>query len=208
MHLDVARNFHGDKTVQKLMDMMSFYKLNKFHFHMTDDEGWRIEIPDLPELTGVGAHRGHTLSESECLLPSYGSGSDPKDPTSSGNGFYSRQEFIGLWGYAATRHIEVIPAIDFPGHARAAVRAMEVRYDHFKALGDMAKANEYLLTDWNDTSEYESVQLWKRNVVNIGLDSSYRFIEKVVDELMGMYAEAGVELSTIHVGGDEVPQGA
>ncbi len=208
IHLDVSRNFHGPLTIKKLMDMMSFYKLNKFHFHLTDDEGWRIEIPDLPELTEVGGRRGHTFSETNCLLPSYGSGCDPNDPNSTGNGFYKRQEFIELLRYAHERHIEVIPAIDFPGHARAAVRAMEVRHDRYKATGDMDKANEYLLTDWDDDSEYESVQMWRRNVINIGLPSTYRFISKIVDELILMYEEADVKLSTIHVGGDEVPEGA
>ncbi len=208
MHLDVSRNFHGVKTIKKMMDMISFYKINKFHFHLTDDEGWRIEIPGLPELTEVGGRRGHTYTETECLLPSYGSGSDPNDPTSAGNGFYSRQEFVELLRYAHHRHIEVIPAIDFPGHSWAAVRAMEVRHDRYRALGDMVKANEYLLTDWDDASEYESVQMWRRNVVNIGLQSTYRFIEKIADELLTMYGEADVKLSAIHVGGDEVPPGA
>ena len=208
LHLDVARNFHGVPTIKKLMDMISFYKLNKFHFHLTDDEGWRIEIPDLPELTAIGGRRGHTYSETDCLLPSYGSGWDPDDLESPGNGYYSRQEFIELLKYAHSRHIEVIPAIDFPGHARAAVRAMEVRHDHYQALGEIDKANQYLLTDWEDESEYESVQLWRRNVVNIGLSSTYRFIEKIVDELLAMYAEADVKLSAVHVGGDEVPPGA
>ena len=208
IHLDVSRNFHKPVTIKKLMDMMSFYKLNKFHFHLTDDEGWRIEIPDLPELTEVGARRGHTFSETNCLLPSYGSGCDPNDPNSTGNGFYNRQEFIELLRYAHERHIEVIPAIDLPGHARAAVRAMEIRHDRYKAEGNIDKANEYLLTDWEDTSEYESEQMWRRNVINIGLPSSYRFIAKIVDELILMYEEADVKLSAIHVGGDEVPEGA
>jgi len=208
VHLDVSRNFHGVETIKKLLDMLSFYKINKFHFHLTDDEGWRIEIPDLPELTEVGAKRGHTYSETECLLPSYGSGFDSNDPNSPGNGFYNRQEFITLLRYAHDHHIEVIPAIDFPGHARAAVRAMEVRHNKYRTLGKIDKAEEYLLTDWNDTSEYESVQMWRRNVINIGLPSTYRFIEKIVDELLAMYAEADVKLSTIHIGGDEVPSGS
>ena len=208
MHLDVARNFHDVKTIRKLMDMMSLYKLNKFHFHLTDDEGWRIEIPGLPELTKIGGRRGHTYTETECLLPSYGSGCDPNDNESAGNGYYSREEFVALLRYAHERHIEVIPAIDFPGHARAAVRAMEVRHDHFKAKGDMYKAHEYLLTDWDDTSEYISEQMWRRNVVNIGLSSTYKFVEKIIDELLAMYTEADVKLSAIHIGGDEVPSGA
>ena len=207
MHLDVSRNFHEVKTIKKLLDMMSFYKLNKFHFHLTDDEGWRIEIPGLPELTEIGGRRGHTNTETKCLLPSYGSGFDSNDPKSAGNGFYSRKDFIDLLLYAHQRHIEIIPAIDLPGHARAAVRAMEIRHDHFKVLGDIDKANEYLLTDWDDTSEYESEQMWRQNVVNIGLPSTYRFIEKIIDEIFAMYVDADVKLSAIHIGGDEVPSG-
>ena len=208
VHLDVSRNFHEASTIKKLMNMLSFYKINKFHFHLTDDEGWRVEIPGLPELTEIGSKRGHTYSETECLLPSYGSGFNPNDNNSAGNGFYNRQEFITLLRYAHDHHIEVIPAIDFPGHARAAVRAMEVRHDKYKAIGEIDKANEYLLTDWDDTSEYESVQMWRRNVINIGLSSTYRFIEKIINELLAMYAEADVKLSTIHIGGDEVPAGS
>jgi hexosaminidase len=207
LHLDVGRNFHSIESIRKVLDMMALYKLNKFHFHLTDDEGWRIEIADLPELTQIGGRRGHTMTEKDCLLPSYGSGSDPNDPSSSGNGFYSRQQLIELLQYAHQLHIEVIPAIDFPGHARAAIRAMEARYHHYISLGDTAAAHAYLLTDWEDASVYESVQMWRKNVVNIGMESTYAFIEKVVDELISMYAEAGVALPMVHIGGDEVPEG-
>ena len=74
LHLDVARNFQTRETVEKLLDLMAFYKLNRLHLHLTDDEGWRIEIKQLPELTKVGGHRGHTLDEAENLIPSLGSG--------------------------------------------------------------------------------------------------------------------------------------
>ena len=207
MQLDVGRNFHSVETIKRILDMMALYKLNKLHFHLTDDEGWRIEIPGLPELTDIGGRRGHTYTERECLLPAYGSGPDPDDPNSAGNGYYSREQYIDILRYAHVRHIEVFPAIDFPGHARAAIRAMEVRYELFSEQGEWEKANEYLLTDWYDESIYESVQMWQRNVVNVGLTSTYRFISKVVDELIAMYEEAGVHLTAIHTGGDEVPGG-
>jgi hexosaminidase len=207
MHLDVARNFQHHRTVKKLLKYMSMYKLNKFHFHLTDDEGWRLEIAGLPELTDIGSKRGHTIDETTCLLPSYGSGFDPNDPDSPGNGYYTRSEFIDLLHYAHRHHIEIIPAIDFPGHARAAIRSMEVRYLNYMAHGLEDKANEYLLTDWHDASVYESVQLWRRNVINIALPSTYTFIEKVIDEILSMYHEAGVNITTLHIGGDEVPHG-
>jgi hexosaminidase len=208
IHLDVARNFHNTETIKSLLDYLALYKLNKFHFHLTDDEGWRLEIRGLPELTKIGGRRGHDLSETKCLLPSLGSGFDHSDLLSSGNGYYSRNEFKELIKYANDRHIEVIPAIDLPGHARAAIRAMEVRYDRFIADGNPGKAKEFLLTEWADESDYESVQMWRRNVVNIGLSSTYRFIEKVVDEIIALYSEADVKLTTIHIGGDEVPEGS
>ena len=72
--LGCRRNFQTRETVEKLLDLMAFYKLNRFHLHLTDDEGWRIEIKQLPELTKVGGHRGHTLDEAESLIPSHGSG--------------------------------------------------------------------------------------------------------------------------------------
>lgn len=75
--LDVARNFHKKDAVLRLLDQMAAYKLNKFHFHLSDDEGWRIEIPGLPELTEVGGQRCHDLSETTCLLPQYGGGRTP-----------------------------------------------------------------------------------------------------------------------------------
>jgi hexosaminidase len=78
--LDVARNFHGKQTVFKWLDLMARYKLNKFHFHLTDDEGWRLEIAGLPELTSIGAVRGHSAKPGVRLQPAYGSGPDPKRP--------------------------------------------------------------------------------------------------------------------------------
>ena len=207
MHLDVARNFQPVKSILKLLDLMAMYKLNTFHFHLTDDEGWRLEIPGLPELTTIGSRRGHPTPAMDCLLPSFGSGPDPNDPQSPGNGYYSREEFLVILQYAYRRHIRVIPEIDLPGHARAAIKAMEARYRHFRSLGDMAQATEYSLTDWEDHSTYESVQMWHDNVVDIGLESTFHFIEKVVDEIIEMYREVNISLEGIHIGGDEVPKG-
>jgi len=200
MHLDVARTFHSPAAVKRLLDMMSFYKLNKFHFHLTDDEGWRLEIQELPELTTVGGRRGHTLSEEEHLIPSLGSGPFADPARSRGSGFYTRREFIDILRYARDRHIEVIPEIDLPGHARAAIVAMEARH---RRTG----SNEYRLSDPLDASEYRSVQMFTGNVVDVCLPSTYRFIEVVVANLVEMYREAGVPFRTLHTGGDEVPAG-
>ncbi len=207
MHLDVARNFQSKDAVKKLLDLMARYKLNRFHFHLTDDEGWRLEIRDLPELTEVGSRRGHTLDESDRLFPSYGSGPDPDSPANHGSGFYSRQDFIEILRHARSRHIEVIPELDAPGHARAAIQSMEARALRLRKEGREEEAGRYLLSDPDDRSQYRSAQYWNDNVVNACLDSSYAFLEKVVDEIQVLYREARVPLTAIHVGGDEVPEG-
>ncbi|SDL64147.1 Glycosyl hydrolase family 20, catalytic domain [Pedobacter sp. ok626] len=92
--LDVARNFQTKKEIFKLIDLLALYKLNTLHFHFSDDEGWRLEIPSLPELTAVGAKRGHTIDENNHLRPAYGSGPDPEN--APGSGFYSRLDFIEI----------------------------------------------------------------------------------------------------------------
>jgi hexosaminidase len=181
--------------------------MNRLHFHLVDDEGWRIEIPGLEELTVVGSKRGHSLDESECLHPAYGSGWNPNDPASLGNGYFSRADFIEILQFAAKRHIKVIPEIDIPGHSRAAIKSMNVRYHKYIST-DPAKANEYLLTDFADTSRYVSAQGYNDNTLNAALPSVYRFIEKVVDEIVSMYNDAGLKLDILHLGGDEIPHGA
>lgn len=204
--IDIARNFTTVDNLKKLVDIFASYKMNVLHFHFTDDEAWRLEIPGLEELTAVGSRRGHTTDESRCLYPCYDGGYDP-DAATVGNGHYSREDFIGLLRYAAERHIRVIPEIESPGHARAAIVSMKVRYDKYKET-DPAKAAEYLLSEPEDTSRYASVQYYTDNVINVALPSAYRFMEKVIGELAAMYKEAGVPLTTVHLGGDEVARGA
>jgi hexosaminidase len=204
-HLDSSRNFHRKESVLKLLDLMSFYKLNKFHFHITDDEGWRLEIPGLPELTDLGARRGHTRDESDRLVPSFGSG--PYPDTFPGSGYYSRQDFIEILRFATERHIEVIPEIDVPGHARAAIKAMEARHERLAAEGRTEEAGRFLLHDPEDESTYRSVQGWHDNVVSVCQESTYAFFEEVVRQVAEMYQEAGAPLRVIHTGGDEVPSG-
>ncbi|WP_257658304.1 family 20 glycosylhydrolase [Parapedobacter lycopersici] len=203
--LDVARNFQSKEQVLKILDLLSAYKVNVMHFHLNEDEAWRLEIPGLPELTEVGSQRGHTLDDAQHLMPSYGSG--PGTTNAAGSGFYSRSEFIDILRYATARHIRVIPEIETPGHARAAIKSMDARYARYMAKGDTAAAKQYLLRDLDDRSEYRSVQHWNDNVINVALPSTYAFLEKVTDELMAMYTEAGAPLQTIHFGGDEVPAG-
>lgn len=203
--LDVSRNFQPKEQVLKVLDMMALYKLNVLHFHLNNDEGWRLEIPGLPELTDVGGKRGHTLDDSEHLVPSYGSGPDVDNAT--GTGYYSKADYIEILRYAARRHIRVIPEIETPGHARAAIKAMDSRYANYMEKGDTASAKQYLLRDFDDQSIYRSVQNWDDNVMDVALPSTYAFLEKVTDELIAMYNEADAPLATIHFGGDEVPEG-
>ena len=203
--MDVARNFQPKKTVLKTLDLMAMYKLNKFHFHITDDEGWRLEIPGLPELTAVGAYRGHALNEQKEILPAYGSG--PSRNNKTGSGYYSRADFVEILKYATANHIEVITEIETPGHARAAIKAMDARYQYYKNRGEQQNATAYLLRDTADRSIYRSVQGFNDNVINVALPSTYRFLTKITDELIAMYKEAHAPLNTIHFGGDEVPAG-
>ena len=203
--IDIARNFTTADNLKKLVDIFASYKMNVLHFHFADDEAWRLEIPGLEELTAVGSRRGHTTDESRCLYPCYDGGYDP-DASTVGNGHYSREDFIGLLRYAAERHIRVIPEIESPGHARAAIVSMKARYNRYKDT-DMEKAAEYLLSEPEDTSRYASVQYYTDNVINVAMPSAYRFMEKVIQELAAMYEEAGVPLTTVHLGGDEVARG-
>jgi hexosaminidase len=171
LHLDVVRNFQTKQSVLKVLDLMSFYKLNKFHFHLCDDEGWRLAIEGLPELTEVGSKRGHSLDESEMINPAYGSGPFAVDNT-PGTGHYSKNDFIEILKFAHKRHIEVIPELDFPGHARAAIVSMKARQKKFLALGKEKEANEYLLHDPKDKSQYTSIQLYNDNVISVGQEST------------------------------------
>lgn len=205
--LDVARNFQNKEAIFRLLDHMALYKLNKLHFHLTDDEGWRLEINGLPELTAYGAFRGHTDDEKDHLQPAYGSGPYAEMGKSDGCGFYNRTSFIEILQYAAKRHIEIIPEIDMPGHARAAIKAMDNRYRRYMAAGKPAEALEYLLRDTTDLSEYQSIQAYDDNVVCVCLPSLYKFMGKVILEISNMYKDAGLQLKTLHIGGDEVPEG-
>ncbi|MEJ7692462.1 family 20 glycosylhydrolase [Daejeonella sp.] len=203
--LDVSRNFQPKAEIIKILDLMSLYKLNALHLHFSDDEGWRVEIPSLPELTSVGSVRGHTVDNKNNIQPSFGSGGAAN--TLPGSGHYSRKDFIDILKYAAERHISIIPEIESPGHARAAIKSMENRYAKLMKAGKAAEANRYRLTESADSSKYRSVQGWSDNVINVALPSAYNFMERVTDDLIAMYKEANAPLKTIHFGGDEVPAG-
>ncbi|RYZ81480.1 MAG: hypothetical protein EOO68_35835, partial [Moraxellaceae bacterium] len=205
MHYDMGRNFHGKAVTLRLIEQMGRYKLNKLHLHLTEDEGWRIQIPGLPELTDVGGARCFDLTETQCLLTQLGTG---PSKSGSGNGYYTREDFIEILKFAAAHHIDVIPEIDMPGHARAAIKSMQARYKKFLAAGQKDAAEQYLLSDPADKSQYMSVQNYTDNAINVCLPSTYNFAEKVIYELQQMYRSAGLKLTTFHMGGDEVGKGA
>lgn len=204
MHIDIARNFLELKDLKKIVDAMSIYKLNKLHLHFCDDEAWRIQIEGLPELTTVGAFRAHS-DDPTTMLPHFGSGPyAEKEPSKA---YYTKEDFISLIAYCKDRNISIIPELDIPGHARAAIVAMQQRYKNYLEKGDRQAAEEYLLSDPNDASTYRSVQNFNDNVVNPAMESVYRFIGKVCDELLWCYTQANVKAEMIHIGGDEVPEG-
>jgi hexosaminidase len=201
--LDVGRNFQPKSEIFKVLDVMALYKLNVFHLHLTEDEGWRLEIPSLPELTEVGSKRGHTLDAKHYLPASHGSGGEVENKT--GTGFYTRADFIEILKYADKLHIQVVPEIESPGHARAAIKSMNARYARLMADGKKEEADRYLLYDPNDQSQYSSNQFWTDNIMDVSLPSTYNFIETVINDIVAMYKDAGAPLKTINFGGDEVP---
>jgi hexosaminidase len=200
--LDVARNFQPVAQVERVLDLMARYKLNTLHLHLADDEAWRLEIAGIPELTAFGARRGPGGPEADHLPPAQGSGGDLGNPW--GSGHYTRSEYQAILRHAAGLHIEVVPEIEMPGHARAAVKAMAWRARQHAAAGGKA-APDYRMDDPADASVYRSAQLYSDNVMNPALPSTYAFIGKVIDELVALHREAGVPLRTLHVGGDELP---
>jgi hexosaminidase len=209
MQLDVSRNFQTKETLLRLLDVLAFYKLNHFLLYTTEDEGWRLEIEGLPELTQVGAQRQHISSyKNAALHPGYGSGPVAYEKGKHGSGFYTKADFIEILKYATARHIKIIPEVNLPGHAHAAIKAMEARYERLMKEGKEKEANEYRLIDPDDKSVYLSAQGYKDNVVDVTRESTYRFYEKVTDEIIKMYKEAGLTLDLFHIGGDEVAAGA
>jgi hexosaminidase len=113
-------------------------------------------------------------------------GSGP-DFETSGTGYYTVQDYQEILQYAVDRHIEVIPEIDMPGHSHAAIKAMRARYLKYKDEGDLEKGKEFMLTDLADNKQFLSCQLYAENSMNPGLNSTYRFIEKVVVEMKKMH---------------------
>ncbi|MDN3701081.1 family 20 glycosylhydrolase [Vibrio artabrorum] len=160
MMLDCARHFHSVEQVKRLINQLAHYKFNVFHWHLTDDEGWRIEIKSLPQLTEIGAWRG----PDHVLEPQYTHIAD------NYGGFYTQQQIRDVIEYAEQRSITVIPEIDIPGHCRAAI----------KSLPDM-------LVEQADTTHYKSIQHYNDNVLNPGLPGTYQFLDAVIEEVAALF---------------------
>ena len=165
--LDCARHFHSIATLKRLLKQMSLYKFNRFHWHLTDDEGWRLEIKASPRLTNVAAWRGHGVAGA----PQLSGGPDPY------GGYYTQSEVRELVAYAAGLGITIIPEIDIPGHCHAAIKALPE-----------------LLREEADSSRYLSVQYFDDNVLNPALPGTYRFLEAVIDEVCALFPGTQVHM--------------
>lgn len=173
--LDVSRHFFGVETVKRYLDLLALHKFNRFHWHLTDDQGWRIEIKRYPRLTEVGAWRKGTML------------TRPDDPDlqfddQPHGGFYSQDQIREVVAYAAARGITIIPEIEMPGHAQAAIAA-------YPELGNLERRLE-VATDWGVIE----------NVFNVE-ESTFEFLQNVLLEVMDLFPG-----QHIHVGGDEVPK--
>ncbi len=158
--LDCARHFHPVQRILRLLDLMARLKLNVFHWHLTDDEGWRLEIRAFPQLTEIGAWRGH----GERLEPQYLTG-----PERSG-GYYSQDDVRRVVAHAQRLGIVIVPEIDMPAHSRAAILALPE-----------------LLRDPEDRSVYLSDQRYSDNVLSPALEGTYTFVEGVLEEVCELF---------------------
>lgn len=199
--IDVARDYQPLEAIKKVVAEAALHRINKFQFHFIDDDGWRLEIPSLPELTQVGSRRGYSLDDSEFLAQTFNGNGDPDDSSTTANGYITRDEFVDFLKYCHELGVDVIPEVESPGHSRAAIYAMENRY---RRTGNKSLR----LREDGDTSRYRTAQCYTDNVMNPALPATYKFMETVIDEIADMYKEAGVPLTALHIGGDEVPASA
>jgi len=179
MHLDVSRHFFSTDMVKEYIDLMGAYKFNTFHWHLTDDQGWRIEIKKYPKLTSAGAWRAARPGKewSECKP------TQPGEETNYG-GFYTQQQIRDIVTYAQQRNITIVPEIEMPGHAEAAIAA----YPYLSC----SQQPQLTLTGGVYPPDIETV-------FSVANDSVFTFLENVLTEVMELFPS-----KYIHVGGDEV----
>jgi hexosaminidase len=175
--LDVCRHFFPIDVVKRCIDLLAMHKMNVFHWHLTDDEGWRIEIDRFPRLAEVGAWRSGTVVGYQLVAPRR------YDRTRHG-GWYSKREIREVVSYAAQRHVTVVPEIEMPGHATAALAA----YPELSCTG----------------GPFQVSRQWgvHREVFCAGNDAVFEFVEGVLDEVVPLFPSV-----FLHIGGDECPRG-
>jgi hexosaminidase len=189
MHLDVGRHFFGPNEVKKYIDYLAFHKFNTFHWHLTEDQGWRIEIKRYPKLTSVGGFRNGTV------IGHYpGTGND----SIHYGGFYTQKEVKEIVKYAQDRYIIIIPEIEMPGHSSAAIAA----YPQLSCFPDedtQIKPN----IPWAGSRKVKQVQQTWGVFPDVYCPTEYtfKFIENVLDEVMTLFPS-----KYIHIGGDECPK--
>ncbi|SMC46845.1 family 20 glycosylhydrolase [Rhizobium sp. RU36D] len=159
-HLDVSRQFYPVADVSRLIDILAWFRMNVFHWHLTDDEAWRLEIKAYPELTTTGATRGPDAP----LLPQLGNGAEPV------TGFYTQDNVRALVAHATALNIDVIPEIDIPGHSTATLVAIPELVDGQEA-----------------PDSYRSVQGYPNNALNPAIELTYEFLGKVFDEMVTLF---------------------
>ena len=179
MHLDVGRHMFSTNFIRKYIDLLAQYKLNTFHWHLTEDQGWRIEIKKYPKLTQVGGYRAQTLiGNYHDRMPQW------FDNTPYG-GYYTQDEVKDIVAYAASKFITVIPEIDMPGHSVAALAAYPELACH------------------DNPGPFKVEETWGvfKDVYCPGKEHTFKFMEDVLTEVMALFPS-----TYIHIGGDEVPK--
>jgi hexosaminidase len=176
MHLDVSRHFFEPEAIKKWIDLLALYKINTFHWHLTDDQGWRIEIKKYPLLQSISAYRDETIIGHKKDSPHRFDGQRY-------GGYFTQGEVKEIVRYATQRHITVIPEIEMPGHALAALAA----YPQLGCTGGPYKTATY----WGIFDD----------VYCAGNDETFTFLQNVMDEVLPLFPS-----KYIHIGGDECPK--
>ncbi len=185
--IDDSRHFFGRETVERVIDQMSRYKLNVLHWHLTDDQGWRIDVPGLPELARRGSVRASSPRHGAELaeLGGFRYRSEQNGQV-YGPFFYTEADLRDIVRYAAKRHVTIVPEIDLPGHMRAAIAA----YPSLTCF-PQGVTNRMAHSDWGVATE----------VLCVGNDEVLRFLEKVMDFVCDVFPG-----EVVHIGGDECPR--
>jgi len=190
MHLDVGRHFFPVEFVKEYIDYLALHKMNYFHWHLTEDQGWRIEIKKYPRLTSVGGFRNGTITGHN---PGTGNDNTPH------GGFYTQDQVREIVQYAAERFITVLPEIEMPGHGSAAIAA----YPFLSCFPD-SSTKISPKTAWNGPRDGKQViQSWGvfEDVFCAGKDSTFLFLQDVLDEVIPLFP-----CQYVHIGGDECPK--